>query len=232
MADFNTKLPRLPKGRYRDLEGDAYEILSPRPFGAEGTDRRRSWDALVAANGNHDRYLDLGGARKYLSRWVAAGWTRVRKEGPAAPIITDARLVALLRQMVLLAEEIATFLPPEVPDDDDAPGDKAFGPDADNYAAHPLTKRCNEDGALEPHVAKASRRGKHMGGPSREYVKGPKPNEAREGTYRKYMLDIILAHSTTHDAIAAYDKKPWPDHRPLDTNCFTWSAKQGYIRWV
>jgi len=108
-----------------------------------------------------------------------------------------------------------------------------FGPDAAHYAAHPLTKRVNPEGAREPHVAKASRKGKHMGGANRNYKPGHVQNEAREGTYRKYMLDVILAHRSTHAAIAAYDAKPWPDLRPLDgTNCFTWAAKQGYIVWV
>jgi hypothetical protein len=132
-----------------------------------------------------------------------------------------------------VATATATASEPAQPAQPTIEGRPVFGPNAANYAAHPLTKRVNPEGVREPHVAKASRKGKHMGGANRQYKPGHVANEAREGTYRKYMLDVILAHRSTHAAIAAYDAKPWPDLRPLDgTNCFTWAAKQGYIAWV
>lgn len=109
----------------------------------------------------------------------------------------------------------------------------------DNYKAHPRTMR-TENGKLIPGVAAPSKRaqladtkvGKSMG-VNRKYKLGSKPNEAREGTYRHYMLSVIMAHTSRHDAIVAYAKRPWPDNRPLDAHhCFGWAVKQGYIVWV
>jgi hypothetical protein len=106
---------------------------------------------------------------------------------------------------------------------------------ADEYAAHPLTKR-HENGSLVPQVAKAGRRIEPKAPPvgkARAYKRGSTPNEAREGTYRKYMLDIVLACTDTVSAQNMYNAAPWPDGRPLcNTHCFNWAVREGYIAWV
>lgn len=44
-------------------------------FGAEGSKRRQSWNALKGIKGKATvgKYLERGGARKYVARWANAG---------------------------------------------------------------------------------------------------------------------------------------------------------------
>tara|TARA_Y100001951_G_scaffold47477_1_gene37512 strand:- start:172 stop:393 length:222 start_codon:yes stop_codon:yes gene_type:complete len=44
-------------------------------FGSEGTKRAQSWAALKSQRGKKTvaKYLENGGARKYLARWAKAG---------------------------------------------------------------------------------------------------------------------------------------------------------------
>lgn len=62
----------------------------------------------------------------------------------------------------------------------------------------------------------------------RAYAKGTKAVEAKDGSWRKYMLDTIRAHKSTNDAKAAHKASGQFAGQALD---FNWAAKEGYITW-
>lgn len=77
--------------------------------------------------------------------------------------------------------------------------------------------------AVKADKAKAPSRGGN-----RAYTKGPTANTAREGTFRHYFIETLLAHKDEDSAKAAHAKSK----QYADTKFnFNWAAAQGYIVW-
>jgi hypothetical protein len=69
------KAPAKAEPKARGLQGVITITDTKFVYGTEGTERRRSWDALSKQTGTRtiQRFKELGGRVKYLKRWQAAG---------------------------------------------------------------------------------------------------------------------------------------------------------------
>lgn len=78
-----------------------------------------------------------------------------------------------------------------------------------------------------PSATPRPRSAPRRGGRAKVYIV-QRRNDARYGTFRHYMLKVILVHNNTRDAEAEHAKCDNPKfaNKSLD---FAWAAKEGYI---
>jgi hypothetical protein len=76
-AKTTAKAPAKTKAAPKALGRQGTVTIKDKAFvyGAEGSERRKSWDALTNLKGTKTlaAYKAAGGKTKYLNRWVAAG---------------------------------------------------------------------------------------------------------------------------------------------------------------